>query len=301
MTAKITRDHLFYAFSAALPAAARVRQGEEVWIETHDCFQGQIHSEADLLDGVDWEHINPATGPIFVEGARPGDVLRVDLLEVKPAGQPVTMAVPKEGVLGDVITRMETAVLRYEGSEVVFKNHIRLPLKPMIGVIGVAPAQGAVPNGTPGEHGGNMDCTLIGTGARLYLTVGVEGALLGCGDLHAVMGDGEIVVCGAETPGEVRLKAQVVSVPGLPTPFVENDELVTCIASAGSADLAQREATHRMAEFLTRVAGLELNDAAMLMSLAGQLKFCQVVDPLVTVRFEFPKTVLRQYGFVMPG
>lgn len=300
MTTKITRDHLFYAFSPDLSPAVRMHQGEEVLIETHDCFQGQIRSEADLLDGLDWEHVNPATGPIFIEGTQPGDVLRVDLLEVKPVGQPVTMAVPKEGVLGDVITRMETAMLRYQDDEVVFKNNIRLPLQPMIGVIGVAPAQGAVPNGTPGEHGGNMDCTLIGTGASLYLTVGVEGALLGCGDLHAVMGDGEIVVCGAETPGEVRLKAQVVSIPGLPTPLVENDELVATIASASSADQAQREATHRMAGFLTQVAGLELNDAAMLMSLAGQLKFCQVVDPLITVRFEFPKTVLRQYGFELP-
>ena len=81
----------------------------------------------------------------------------------------------------------------------------------MLGVIGVAPAEGEIPNSTPGGHGGNMDCTLITRGASLYLTVGVEGALFGCGDMHAVMGDGEVVICGAETPGEVAHQtAQVV-------------------------------------------------------------------------------------------
>jgi amidase len=142
-----------------------------------------------------------------------------------------------------------------------------------------------------------MDCTLIASGASLYLTVGVEGALFGAGDLHAAMGDGEIVVCGAESPGEVRFSAQVVDLPGLPTPFVENESLVATIAAAATADEAAAQATHRMSEFLTRFVGLPLNDAGMLMSLAGQLRFCQIVDPLKTVRFEFPKEVLRQRGF----
>jgi len=145
-----------------------------------------------------------------------------------------------------------------------------------------------------------MDCTLVTNGASLYLTVGVEGALFGTGDMHAVMGDGEVVICGAETPGEVRLTAQVVDVPGLPTPFIENEELVSVIASAETVDEAYKMAVDQMHGFLTTVAGMTVNDAAMLMSLVGSLKFCQVVDPLLTVRFEFPKSVLADYGFTMP-
>jgi len=170
----------------------------------------------------------------------------------------------------------------------------------MIGVIGVAPASGRVPNGTPGPHGGNMDCTLITAGTRVYFTAGVRGALFGCGDMHAVMGDGEIVVCGAETAGEVRLKAQVVPLPGLPTPFLETDEVVATIFSAPGLDEAATQVTRRMAQFLTDFVQMPLNDAGMLMSLVGQLKFCQVVDPEKTVRFEFPKWVLEKYGFRMP-
>ena len=293
----VTRDHVFFAFSPELQPALRVRQGEVVRLETHDCFEGQIRTPQDLISALDWSHVNPATGPLYIEGVRAGDILRVDLLEVKVVGQPSMVTLPGEGALGDVISEMETAILRYEGEEVVFKDKVRVRKKPMIGVIGVAPAAGAVPNGTPGPHGGNMDCTLIGAGASVYFTAGVEGALFGAGDFHAAMGDGEIVVCGAETPGEVRLRAQVVDLPGLPTPFVETPELVAAISSAPTADEAASGAIHRMAQFLTGVVGLPLNDAGMLMSLTGELKFCQVVDPLKTVRFEFPKAVLEQYGF----
>jgi amidase len=296
MATRISRDHLFFSFHRNLPPAARVAQGEEVVLETHDCFQGQLQTEQDLIATLDWNHVNPATGPVFIEGAHPGDILRVDLLEVAPGDQSIMVTIPGEGALGDVIKQMETAMLRREGGDLLFRG-LRIPRRPMIGVIGVAPAEGEVPNGTPGPHGGNMDCTLIASGASLYLTVGVEGALFGAGDLHAAMGDGEIVVCGAESAGEVRFSARVVDLPGLPTPFVENESLVATIAAAVTADEAAAQATHRMAQFLTQFVGLPLNDAGMLMSLAGQLRFCQIVDPLKTVRFEFPKEVLRQRGF----
>jgi amidase len=220
-------------------------------------------------------------------------------LEIQVGQQSSMVTIPGEGALGDVITQMETAILKLEGNQVVFKDKIRVPMRPMIGVIGVAPAADEVPTGTPGAHGGNMDCTLIAAGNKVYFTVGVEGALFGAGDLHAAMGDGEIVVCGAETPGAVRFKASVVDLPGLPTPFIETPDLVATVFSAPTVDEAASGATHNMAQFLTKFAGISLNDAGMLMSLVGQLKFCQVVDPLKTVRFEFPKAVLAEYGFQM--
>lgn len=300
MSTIIDRKKVFFAFAPDLAPVARVQQGEEVLMETHDCFEGQIQTTADLVDSLDWNHVNPATGPVYIEGAKPGDVLRVELLEVKVAEQSSMVTIPGEGALGDVITKMETAILKLEGNDVVFKNKIRIPKAPMIGVIGVAPAEGKVPNGTPGAHGGNLDCTLMRQGSIAYFTVAVEGALFGAGDFHAVMGDGEIVVCGAETPGELRFRASVVPhLKGLPTPFVETDKLVATIFSAPTIDEAADGAIHRMAQFLTDFAKIPLNDAGMLMSLVGQLKFCQVVDPEKTVRFEFPKWVLKEYGFEM--
>jgi amidase len=301
MTVNIARDNVFFAFSPSLRAIAQIEQGEEVLLQTHDCFEGQIQTTADLVDSLDWAHVNPVTGPLHIKGTKPGDVLRIDLLELKMGEQSSMVTIPGEGALGDVITKMETAILKLEGNQIFFKDKIRVPMRPMIGVIGVAPAEGEVPTGTPGPHGGNMDCTLITAGNRVYFTVGVEGAMFGAGDLHAGMGDGEIVVCGAETAGAVRFTAQVVELAGLPTPFVETSEVVATIYSAPTLDEAADGAIHRMAHFLTDFAGIPLNDAGMLMSLTGQLRFCQVVDPLKTVRFEFPKAVLAEYGFRMPA
>ncbi len=275
-------------------------QGDEFLLQTHDCFSGQLKSPADTLETLDWSITNPATGPVYIEGAKAGDLLRVDLLEVRATGPSVMVAVPDVGAMGDKITEMETTILEHTEDAVIYKGRVTVPQKPMLGVIGVAPASGEVPNSTPGGHGGNMDCTLVTTGASLYFTVGVDGALFGCGDMHAAMGDGEVIICGAETPGYARIKAQVVSIAGLPTPFLENAESVVVIESAETVDEAKDLAIHRMLDFLTRVAGMPTNDAAMLMSLTGNLKFCQVVDPLMTVRFEFPKSVLRDFGFEMP-
>jgi amidase len=301
MEKKLSREHVFYAFSPELEPAMQVAQGEEFVLETHDCFSGQLQSEEDLLDSLDWERVNPATGPVLIEGVQPGDVVRVDLLKVKVVNQATMVTLPGEGALGDRITEMETAILKYKEGKVVFRDKIEIPMAPMVGVIGLAPAEGRVPNGEPGAHGGNMDCTLITEGASVYFTAGVPGGLFGCGDFHAAMGDGEIVICGAETPGEIHLRAQVVpALKGLPTPFVETTELLSTIASSSTLDQASSDATHNMAEFLTRFSGLTVNDAGMLMSLVGQLKVCQVVDPQKTARFEFPRWVLKEYGYEMP-
>ncbi len=298
MHTRLDRKNVFFAFSSDLQPAIKIEQNEDIILETHDCFEGQIQTTKDLVDALDWNHVNPATGPVYIKGVKPGDVLRVDLLDVRVGDQSSMVTIPGEGILGDVIEQMETAILRLEGDEIVFKDKLRVPKKPMVGVIGVAPASGSVPTGTPGNHGGNMDCTLITKGSSIYFTAEVEGALFGAGDFHTAMGDGEIVVCGAETPGELHFRVQVVDrLKDIPTPFVETETLVATIFSAQTVDEAVQGATHRMAQFLTDFVKIPLNDAGMLMSLVGELKFCQVVDPLKTVRFEFPKNVLKAYNF----
>jgi amidase len=297
MATRVNRDQLFYSFEPNLKPATRVRSGEEVIFETHDCFQGQIRSERDLVAALDWERTNPATGPVYIEGATPGDVLRIDILDIEVEDNSVMVTIPGEGAVGAHITEMETTILRRVGDELVYKNKIRVPLAPMIGVIGLSPAEGSIGNGVPGYHGGNLDCTLITKGSRLYLTVQVKGGLLGVGDLHAGMGDGEIVVVGAEVAGIVRLRPQIVDMPGLPTPFLEDEELIATIYSDPDLDLAVDGAINNMMKYLTQFVGLPVNDAGMLMSVAGSLKICQVVDPAKTARFEFPKDILIQFGY----
>jgi amidase len=288
---------VFYAFAPTLTPLLTVAQHEEFRLDTRDCFANQLKSDQDTVDDLDWNAINPATGPVAIDGVKPGDLVRIDIKKLEMHGKSVITTIPGAGAVK--ITEATTRVMDNDNgvlSVTTDKGELKLPLKPMIGVIGLAPAEGSIPNGTPGLHGGNMDCNLIGEGASLYLHAAVAGGLFGCGDAHALMGDGEVLVCGAETPARVTLSASVVE-SRLPTPFVETAAVYATIASAATSDAAFQQATDNMFCFLTEIVGLSGGDAGRLMTLVGDLKFCQVVDPEITVRFEFPKTVLAQLGF----
>jgi amidase len=295
---QLRAESRFYSFSAENAPALTVRPGDELTIEAQDCFSNQIQREDELFSAVDWDKVNPATGPVFVEGADPGDILVVRVLEIKPALQGVMAAVPGLGALGHLITEAKTRIVPVREGHAVFSEQIQIPLNPMVGVIGTAPRGSAIPNGTPGPHGGNMDCTLITAGSTVYLPVEVPGALFGLGDLHAVMGDGEIVVCGVEIAGWVTVRLELLKGRTLPLPLVENQDLVAAIHSHEDLDLAAQGAIEGMARLLTGLVGLPLHEAGMLMSAAGQLRICQVVDPLKTCRMEFPKWALEDLGWL---
>lgn len=207
---KIKKEHVIYEMTAVNPPAVRVRSGEQVCFETMDCYGETMQSEQDTVSLVPWKVINPATGPLYVEGAMPGDVLRVEIQYIRLSNQGVMAVGPGAGALRCLLKEERTKLLTIQDSEVVFNDRLRFPLSPMVGVIGTAPKGKAVPNGTPGCHGSNMDCKLICEGSVLYLPVNVEGALLAVGDLHAAMGDGEVVICGVETSGEVIVQTDVI-------------------------------------------------------------------------------------------
>lgn len=297
MTKVIDSSKAFFGFGPDLEAVDTVEKGEQVVFETLDCFSCQLETSADTLNELDWSITNPATGPVYVNGVKPGDTLKVKIDKIELKGQSVMVVLPGAGGLGHLLTEPETVILPIEDGKLKFRDSLELETKPMVGVIGVAHPERLIPNSTPDTHGGNMDCTRIAEGATLYLTAGVEGGLFGLGDIHALMGDGEILICGAETPGAVTTTLDVTPTQGIPTPFIEDAEIYAAIASAETADEAQKMAGENMFKFLTDVAGLKPNDAGMLMSLVGNLIFCQVVDPLITVRFEFPKSVLAELGF----
>lgn len=292
---RIGKELHVYSLSAGAAPVARVRPGDTVLLETADCFADQVRSAADTPASVDWEQINPATGPVFVVGARPGDVLSVFIERIEIAARGV-MAVSEEfGVLRD---RLVGTTFRHvsivEGHALVAGACI--PAVPMIGVLGVAPAGEPVPCGSPGRHGGNMDTRLIGEGATVYLPVFTAGALLAAGDLHAAMGDGEICGTGVEVAGRVRLRLDVRRDLEIGAPVVETADVVATIASAASLDDAADSATRAMADLLERRLGLSTADVTMLMSAAGQLQVSQVVDPLKTARFALPKYVVAALG-----
>ena len=277
--------------------AAYAKDGDTVIFETLDCFGCQLTSEEQSVGGLDWSNINPATGPLYVEGAKAGDVLKVEILNIDLDNQGVMLHCEGERVTGRAVMGEAVKILPIENGCAKFNDKLSFPLKPMIGVIGTAPAGEGIPTGTPGEHGGNMDCKRIGAGTTLYLPVNVDGALLAMGDMHAVMGDGEVGVCGVEIAGAITVRVSVLKDCALPTPFLLNDEFAMTICSAKTADEAGDNATHAMHSFLIGELGMDAHEAGMLMSVAANLCVCQIVDPKKTFRMELPRSVTKAYGY----
>ena len=277
--------------------AAFAKDGDTVVFETLDCFGGQLVSEDQKMGGLDWTNINPATGPLYVEGAKTGDVLKVEILNIDLDDHGVMVHSEGERVTGTVVKGEVTKILPIENGCAKFNDKLSFPVRPMIGVIGTAPAGEGIATGTPGAHGGNMDCKCIGAGTTLYLPVNVDGALLAMGDMHAVMGDGEVGVCGVEIAGAITVRVSVLKECALPTPFLLTQEQAMAISSAKTADEAADKATLAMHRFLTGELGMNGHDAGMLLSVAGNLSVCQVVDPEKTFRMELPRSIMSAYGY----
>lgn len=291
---------IIYEYSETNQPIATVASGSTVRIETYDCFQNQIDSEDMELTELDWNQINPATGPIYVEEAKPGDVLKVTIETIEIDSQGVMLVGPNLGVMGNEIDKMEAKILPIVDGHIEF-NKLRIPVNKMIGVIGVAPAGQGVNCGTPGAHGGNMDNKMVTEGATLYFPIAVEGALFGLGDFHAAMGDGEVSVSGVEVAGAATVTLEVIKGEQVEQPMLENEHSFMQIASAKTLDEASEMATQLMIHRIVQRTGMSVSEVTMLMSAAGQLEICQVVDPLVTVRFVVPKWLLSQLNVVLIG
>ena len=290
-------ERVLFAFARDLEPALTVESGETVRIRTKDCFGNQVRTSEDALDEIDWDAINPATGPVFVKGARPGGALKVVIENIELDDQTASCTGKDEGVCGDRFDAWSTRLCAIKNDELVWNDKLSIPLNPMIGVIGVAPAGDPVNCGTPGSHGGNMDNTAITTGATLYFPVAVEGALFGCGDMHAAMGDGEISVSGAEVAGYATVTLTALPDLHVTEPIIENETHLGIIASAESLDAAADRAVHEMVDLLHDRTGTPQDELVMLLSLVADVQVCQMVDPEKTVRFMVPKYVLEALEF----
>ena len=286
-----------FSFDKDLEPVLKVPSGETVRIRTKDCFGNQLQGPEDQLSEIDWEAINPATGPIYVEGAVAGGTLKVHIDNIELDAQTSSCTGKDDGVCGDRFSDWATHFCKVEDGKVVWDERLSIPLAPMIGVIGVAPEGEPVNCGTPGKHGGNMDNTAIAAGATLYFPVAVDGALFGCGDMHAVMGDGEVSVSGAEVAGYATVTLTALPELSVPNPLIENDTHFGIIVSAESLDKASELAVQQMVDLLASRTNESEADLVMLLSLVADVRVCQMVDPEKTVRFMVPKYVLDAIDF----
>ena len=296
-----------YGWNNALEPAVRVHPGETLSFTIQDAGGGQFSPNATLetLKNMDFGNINPVTGPVYVEGAEPGDALCVELLEFKTSGWGWTANIPGFGLLADQFPDPYLIVSHHDAQAADFLPGVaRVPIKPFTGVIGVAPAQSGLHSVVPPRRvGGNLDIRDLSAGSKLYLPLEVEGALFSVGDTHAAQGDGEVCGTAIESPMEVTLRFSLLKGANFRTPRFETSGPVTrhhdekgyyCTTGIGP-DLfgAARDATLEMIDHLTRTYGLEPVQAYLLCSVAVDLRISEIVDaPNWVVSAYLPKAVM---------
>jgi acetamidase/formamidase len=270
-----------------------------------DASGGQVKPGATVEDflSIDRNRIHALTGPIRIDGAEPGDVLEIQVLQVEHRGWGWTSVIPGLGFLKDRFRdpylfhwTLDPEISRSLGSAIV-------PLRPFCGVMGVAPAEdGEFRTRPPGPFGGNMDVRELCTGATLYLPVLNPGALFSAGDAHAAQGDGEVCINGIECPAEVSLRFHVHRHQPLSGPLIESAESRSPDAPADAwivvesdpdAMQAARRATERMIDLLIARWSFIPIHAYLLCSVTMKLRISQVVnEPMITVSAALPKCVL---------
>ena len=288
---RLSSDSLIYAFDAGMEAVAHVTPGEEVLFEAVDAFGGQVKREGDRLTEIDFSYVNPATGPLFVDGAEPGDSLAVHIERIELPEQGAIVTGKGMGVLGDEVDTYATKILPIRDGQVLF-DRLKIPVSPMVGVIGVAPEKGSYPTGTAHRHGGNMDTKEIASGTTLYLPVFQPGALLALGDCHAAMGDGEVCVSGCEIPAEVSVKVELVEGKSFKWPIVERQDGFSIVVSLPSLDEAVKEATREAVLLLADRLSIDRVEAYLLASLGADIRISQLVDPNLTVKAFVPRNLI---------
>ena len=313
-----TPDTVSYTFGGGSPAL-RVQPGTVVELTTEDCFGGRVRSAADLPSRVcEFPYLNPVTGPIHVEGAEPGDTLAVHLVDIAPARDwAVSATFPHFGAL---TATHSTAMLHDPLEELVwvyevdrergtclFRPHrggpeVELPLDPMHGTIGVAPAGGEVfASITPGAHGGNMDTPEMRAGATAYFGVNVSGGQLSLGDGHCRQGEGE--VCGTAVEAAMRtvLVVDLIKGGGPAWPRVETDEFLMSTGSARPLEDAYRVSQHDLVAWAAQLTGWDMLDAYQLVSQAGLAPAGNVVDTNYTMVAKLAKRYLGGDAVVGDG
>jgi len=288
------REEAFnYVWDNSIEPALEIESGDSIELHVRDASDLQIEADSgvEAIASLDFERVNPVSGPVFVKDARPGDVLEVELVEFRPRDWGWTAIIPGFGLLADEYPEpwLRISQVDPERSRVVWSDDITLPYRPFPGTLGVAPAE-------PGEHsivppsrwGGNLDIKHLQPGAILYLPVGVEGALFSLGDTHAVQGDGEVCGTAIETAMEVVVKLSVRRDFAVDAPqfrlaegvLAEAERSAYHVCTGVGPDLmeAAKDAIRASVRHLEEQRGLDRQEAYALCSVAADLRIHEVVD-----------------------
>jgi acetamidase/formamidase len=306
----IHRHHHHYGWDNSFVPAQTVAPGSTVFFECLDSGGGHFKPGSTVADvsTLDFAKVNPVTGPIYVDGAEPGDALKVTIDSFAPSGFGWTANIPGFGLLADQFKDPALQLWTYDKTSLtpaLYGKSGKVPLKPFAGTIGVAPAAAGLHSVVPPRQvGGNLDIRDLAAGTVLYLPVEVAGALFSVGDTHAAQGDGEVCGTAIESQMDVTLKLELVKGANLKMPRFTTSGPVTNHLDAKGYEVTTgvgpdlmtgaRDAVAGMVDLLGKEHGLSAVDAYMLCSVCGDLRISEIVDmPNWVVSFYFPRVVFE--------
>ena len=306
----IHKDRSHYGWDNAFQPQLTIAPGESVAFQTVDASGAQLNPGSTVADvaSLDFGKVNPVTGPVVIDGAEPGDAIKVTILDFVPSGWGWTANIPGFGLLADDFTEPSLHVWTYDPvgmAPALYGPGGKVPLKPFCGTIGLAPAEAGLHSIVPPRRvGGNMDIRDLCAGTELYLPVEVAGGLFSVGDTHAAQGDGEVCGTAIESPMEIALRFDLVKDANLAFPRYTTAGPVTRhldgsgyeVATGIGPDLMEgaKAAVRGMIDLLTAQHGMAAVEAYMLCSVAGDLRISEIVDqPNWVVSFYLPRILFE--------
>jgi acetamidase/formamidase len=289
---RIGAEDSSYIWDNALAPALEVESGATVELECADASGGQLNAKSTAADvaNLDLTKVNPVTGPVYVKGAEPGDVLAVEILELRSHDWGWTAIIPDFGLLAPEFPEawLNISSIDAQAKTVEFIPGVTLPFAPFPGTIGVAPAQrGEHPTLVPTKWGGNMDIKHLRAGTTLYLPVAVEGALFAVGDTHAAMGDAEVCGTAVEAAMDIALRLTVQKrriaypqyhVPAGQLASTEQSSYHVCTGVESDLLTAAKEATWGAIMHIEQTHGRTREEAYAIASVAVDLRIHEIVD-----------------------
>ncbi len=289
---QLSRDQHIYVLDPDAAPAITIDSGEELMVETWDAFEGVRDPAA-----IDARYLRgPATGPIYVNGAEPGDALRLDFISIVPKEGAAHMVMPGRGFLEEEFTQAYPTVITFEDGQALLPSGLRLPLKPSMGLVATTPTYIQNTASDSGPYGGDIDMKELVEGSSLYLPVFVPGGLLALGDCHALVGDGAVAGTGAECSADTHLRVTVEKGMGISSPRALTPDYFVVLSYGDELGPAMKQAVRDMVDFLVKEKGMAPYDAYTLLSLAGDVRVSRTFRPISPVKMMLSRHALEQLG-----
>lgn len=285
------RENIIHEMSQNNDPIGTVKPDEQFIIKTASPGIPDETFEKDYSDKDYPKRVLSITGPVFIEGAQPGDTLKIDISKIELFNHGKMWMGQWMGLLMDEMDHNYMKNVEVNKDKVKFDENIDLPLRKMIGTIGVAPLD-TIECLYPGDHGGNLDLPSITEGSSVYLPVYTEGALLAIGDVHAAMGNGEIYGTGVEIGSEVTLSVSIIKDTEINSPIVETENSIRVVSSKKDLLEACKEVTRKAIQFVEGNNEYSFDESYALVGQACNIEIAQLVNPLLTVSMQIPKSIL---------